>query len=74
MSFHGSVQQDDTFLLGKGAGGFARNKIIFQREGCLPSFSVLLRQLKESIVVVVWVLIKVFSIHLSHHIAFLIYE
>lgn len=52
--------------------GFARNKIIFQKEGCLPTFSLLLRQLKESVVVLV--LIKVFSIHLSHHIGFLIYE
>lgn len=52
--------------------GFARNKIIFQKEGCLPTFSLLLRQLKESIVVLV--LIKVFSIHLSHYIDFLIYE
>lgn len=52
--------------------GFPRNKIIFQKEGCLPTFSLLLRQLKESIVVLF--LIKVFSIHLSHRIDFLIYE
>lgn len=48
--------------------GFARNKIIFQKEGCLPTFSLLLRQLKESIVVLF--LIKVFNIHLSHCIDF----
>lgn len=43
--------------------GFAGKKTIFQKEGCLPAFSLLLRQLKGS--TVVWVLIKVFSIHLT---------